>query len=50
MTLQNLSRAQSLVAFSAQPKDIQRLLVAAERNLKDAGVTAISDENRFDAA
>lgn len=29
---------------------MQRLLAAAERNLKDASVTAISDENRFDAA
>lgn len=50
MTLQNLLRIQSLVAFNAQPEDIQRLLVAAERNLKGAGVTVISDESRFDAA
>jgi len=50
MTLQNLLKIQSLVKFDAQPEDVQRLLVAAERNLRDASVTAISDENRFDAA
>lgn len=50
MTLQNLLKIQSLVEFKAQREDVQRLLVAAERNLNDAAVTAISDENRFDAA
>lgn len=50
MTLQNLLKIQSLVAVKAQREDIQRLLTAAERNLGDAAVTAISDENRFDAA
>ena len=50
MTLQNLLAIQSLIAFSTQREDIQRLLVAAERNLQDAGATAISDENRFDVA
>jgi hypothetical protein len=50
MTLQNLLAAQLLLAFDAQREDIQRLLAAAERNLNDAGVAAISDENRFDAA
>ncbi|QYF92300.1 DNA-binding protein [Massilia sp. PAMC28688] len=50
MTLQNLLAIQSLVEFTAQREDIQRLLLAAERNLNDAAVTAISDENRFDAA
>jgi len=50
MTLQNLLAIQSLIAFNAQREDIQRLITAAERNLKDAGITAISDENRFDAA
>lgn len=50
MTLQNLLAIQSLVEFTAQREDIQRLLTAAERNLNDAAVTAISDENRFDAA
>lgn len=50
MTLQNLLAIQSLIEFKAQREDIQRLLAAAERNLNDAVVTAISDENRFDAA
>jgi hypothetical protein len=50
MTLQNLLAIQSLVEFQAQRADIQRLLAAAERNLSDAAVTTISDENRFDAA
>ena len=50
MTLQNLLAIQSLIEFKAQREDIQRLLTAAERNLNDSVVTAISDENRFDAA
>lgn len=50
MTLQNLLKIQSLVKFKAQPDDIQKLLAAAERNLKDSAVTSISEENRFDAA
>ena len=50
MTLQNLLAIQRWVEFKAQREDIQRLLSAAERNLRDASVTAISDENRFDAA
>lgn len=50
MTLQNLLAIQSLIEFSAQREDIQRLLNAAERNLQDAGIIAVSDENRFDAA
>jgi len=50
MTLQNLLAIGSLSQFKPQREDIQRLLTAAERNLADAGVAAISDENRFDAA
>ncbi len=50
MTLQNLLGIQRLIEFHAQRDDIQRLLAAAERNLQDANITAISDENRFDAA
>jgi hypothetical protein len=50
MSLQNLLATGNLVKFEAQRDDIQRLLAAAERNLGDAGVNAISDENRFDAA
>jgi hypothetical protein len=50
MTLENLLKIQSLVAYSTQRDDVQRLLMAAARNLDDAAITAISDENRFDAA
>jgi len=50
MTLQNLLKIQSLIEFAAQREDIARLLAAAERNLNDAAITTISDENRFDAA
>lgn len=50
MTLQNLLAIGSLNRFDPQREDIHRLLTAAERNLADAGVAAISDENRFDAA
>jgi hypothetical protein len=50
MTLQNLLAIQSLMEFSAQREDIQRLLAAAERNLQDSGGAGISDENRFDMA
>ncbi len=50
MTLQNLLKIQSLNEFTPQREDIQRLLLAAERNLNDAAITSISEENRFDAA
>ena len=50
MTLQNLLAIQRLLAFEAGRGDVQRLLAAAQRNLADAGVPAISAENRFDAA
>lgn len=50
MTLENLLKIQSLIASQTKRDDVQRLLAAAERNLNDAAITAISDENRFDAA
>ena len=50
MTLQNLLAIHRLIVFEARRNDIQRLLGAAERNLADAKVDLISDENRFDAA
>ncbi len=50
MTLQNLLAIQRLLAFEASRADVQRLLAAAERNLADSAVAAISAENRFDAA
>lgn len=50
MTLANLLAIQRLQTFSAQPLGVQRLLAAAERNLADAQLQALSAENRFDAA
>jgi hypothetical protein len=50
MSLENLLEIGSLDKAEPRRDDIQRLLAAAERNLNDAGVTDISDENRFDAA
>ena len=50
MSLQNLFDIGRLDKAEAQREDVQRLLSAAERNLDDAGVDAISNENRFDAA
>ena len=50
MTLANLLAIQRLQAFNASPQGVQRLLAAAERNLADAQLQALSAENRFDAA
>ena len=50
MTLANLLAIQRLLAFSATPQGVQRLLDAAERNLADARLAQLSAENRFDAA
>ncbi len=50
MTLANLLAIQRLLAFSATPQGVQRLLAAAERNLADAKLPQLSAENRFDAA
>jgi hypothetical protein len=50
MTLANLLAIQRLLAFSATPQGVQRLLAAAERNLVDARLAQLSAENRFDAA
>jgi hypothetical protein len=50
MTLANLLAIQRLQAFEASPQGVQRLLAAAERNLADAQLQALSRENRFDAA
>lgn len=50
MTLANLLAIQRLLAFSATPRGVQRLLTAAARNLADAKITQLSPENRFDAA
>ena len=50
MSLQKLMEIGSLEQADPRREDVQRLLAAAARNLLDAGVEAISDENRFDAA
>ena len=50
MTLENLLRIGQLREHLVESNEIQRLLNAAERNLKDSGYTEISSETRFDAA
>jgi hypothetical protein len=50
MTLANLLAIHRLLAFSATPTGVQRLLTAATRNLADAKIAQLSAENRFDAA
>lgn len=50
MTLTNLLAIRRLQAFEATAQGTQRLLAAAERNLVDAQLQALSPENRFDAA
>jgi len=50
MTLENLLAIHKLQAFDASAAGVQRLLAAAERNLSDADLEALSPENRFDAA
>lgn len=50
MTLENLLKIGRLSALAPQRNDIQRLLHAAQRNLADAKVDAVSEESRFDAA
>ena len=49
MGLDNLTGV-SLEKVAPDAATIKRLLSAAERNIKDAQVQEISDENRFDAA
>lgn len=50
MTLQNLLKIGRLKEHVPTAAEVQRLLAAAERNIADSRVTAVSDENRFDAA
>lgn len=50
MTLANLLKTGQLKEHTTTVEEVRRLLDAAQRNLADAGVTAISDETRFDAA
>ncbi len=50
MTLQNLLAIKRLLAHAPDGTAVRKLLEAARRNLTDAGVSAISPDNRFDAA
>jgi PBP1b-binding outer membrane lipoprotein LpoB len=49
MSLDNLLGI-SLEPIESDPLTIQRLMEAAKRNIKDSQITAVSNENRFDAA
>ena len=48
MSLVNLVRTGQLKTHSPNALETQRLLAAAQRNLRDARITGISDETRFD--
>jgi hypothetical protein len=50
MTLQNLRAIKRLLAHAPDGAAVRKLLEAAQRNLADANVAAISTDNRFDAA
>lgn len=50
MTLQNLLAINKLQSFTPVRSSVLKLLRAAERNLADARLTALSADNRFDAA
>lgn len=50
MTLENLLAIHRLQAFEATPGGVLRLLASAERNLADARLNELSNDNRFDAA
>ena len=50
MSLENLAKIGQLKPHPTDAEEIERLLIAAQRNLRDARVTTISAETRFDAA
>ncbi|BBN88113.1 MULTISPECIES: DNA-binding protein [Azospira] len=50
MTLENLLAIHRLQEFEATPDGVLRLLASAERNLADARLRELSNDNRFDAA
>ena len=50
MTLENLVAIHKLVAQAPDKAGIARLLAAAARNLADARLASVSNDNRFDAA
>jgi len=50
VSLQNLLKIDQIKPHPADADEIERLIEAAQRNLRDAHVKAISAETRFDAA
>ena len=50
MSLENLLKINRLQRHVASREAVQRLLLAASRNIEDARVGAVSGETRFDAA
>lgn len=50
MTLQNLLAINKLQPHTPTRGAVRKLLLAAERNLADARLDALSVDNRFDAA
>ncbi len=50
MTLENLLKIGQLKEHTATAADVQKMLAAARRNLKDAALAQISGETRFDCA
>lgn len=50
MTFQNLLKIDQLKSHVAAAADVRKLLAAAHRNLKDAGLAGNSGETRFDCA
>lgn len=50
MSLENLLKIGQLKTHPAEAREIEQLLSAARRNLRDARITSISAETRFDAA
>ena len=50
MSLDNLLKTRQLQVHNPSKEAVQRLLESAKRNLSDAHVVAVSEENRFDAA
>lgn len=50
MSLENLLKIGQLKAHPPDAREIEQLLLAARRNIRDARITSISAETRFDAA
>jgi hypothetical protein len=50
VSLENMLKIGQLKSHPPDAREIEQLLVAARRNVRDARVTSISAETRFDAA